>query len=69
MDRFEQPEEHSMSLFKRNQTSDDVVRCPNCRERVPKGERACTMCGHSLADILDDDARSETVAASAARRE
>ncbi len=56
-----------MSLFKRNQTNDGVVRCPNCRERVPEGERECTMCGHSLTDVPDDKARSDTADASTAR--
>ena len=56
-----------MSLFKRNQTSDDAVRCPNCRERIPEGERECTMCGCNLADVRDDDAPRDTVDASGAR--
>jgi rRNA maturation endonuclease Nob1 len=55
-----------MSLFKRNQSSDDAVRCPNCHERVPEGERACTMCGHSLTDTPDDQARSDAADANTA---
>ena len=43
-----------MRLFKRKHGRDEAaVRCPNCYEHVPKGVRECTMCGHSVADVVD----------------
>ncbi len=32
---------------------DHERRCPSCRERVPDGADACTMCGRRLAEQRD----------------
>jgi hypothetical protein len=37
-----------MRLFKRSTPPDDITRCPECDERVPRGAEECAMCGHEL---------------------
>jgi hypothetical protein len=37
-----------MRLFKRANHIDDVPKCPECGERIPKGALECSMCGHDL---------------------
>ena len=44
-----------MRLFKRKTyDDDDVIRCPECGERLPRGASDCAMCGHDLAGAAHD---------------
>ena len=42
-----------MGLFRRKQdvSEEEGERCPNCRERVPKGADVCMMCGLRLTPV------------------
>ncbi len=48
-----------MRLFQRK--TEDVPRCPSCRERVPDGATECAMCGRDLTRADVDEPRDRGV--------
>ncbi len=51
-----------MRLFKRKTDPDEgVLRCPECRERVPEGAVECAMCGRTLLDVVAHEDNAERV--------
>ena len=48
-----------MRFFKRSASPDDANRCPDCRERAPRGADECARCGHDLAGVRPETPSAE----------